>query len=344
MTRPEDDGFHMPAEWAPHKRCWMTWPSLELHWGERLEEAKDAYADLAQTIAEYEPVTLVTAPEQLAEASLRCGAHVACLPMPLDAAWMRDTGPVFLVNDRGGLAGVDWRFNGWGAKFAGYDHARDAAVARQVLEQGDTRVYEAPMVLEGGSIHVDGEGTLLTSEQCLLNPNRNPDLSKSEIEELLKAYLGVRQVIWLGEGLVDDPADGHVDNLACFTAPGRVLALTSGDPEDANYPALQDNIERLSRARDAEGRALEVLTIEQPRARYKDDGARLTASYVNFYLANGAVVMPSFEDSNDQAAYEIVKRVFEEREVVQVPGLDIVRGGGGIHCVTQQEPDPGAAG
>ena len=204
MTRPADDGFHMPAEWAPHRRCWMAWPSLAMHWGERLEEAKDAYAELAQTIAEYEPVTLVTAPKQLAEASLRCGAPVACLPMPLDAAWMRDTGPVFLVDGRGGLAGVDWRFNGWGAKFAGYDHARDAAVARQVLEQGNTRVYEAPMVLEGGSVHVDGEGTLLTSEQCLLNPNRNPDLSKSEIEELLRTYLGVRQIIWLGEGLVDD--------------------------------------------------------------------------------------------------------------------------------------------
>ncbi len=340
MTRPVDDGFAMPAEWAAHRRCWIAWPGPAGTWGERLEAAQDACAEVARTIAEYEAVTVVVAPDALAEASLRCGTGVSCLPMAQDDCWMRDVGPTFLVGAGAALAGVDWRFNGWGGKFPNY--VNDGEIARQVLEHGEARRYDAPLVLEGGAIHVDGEGTVLTSEQCLLNPNRNPDLSKPEVEDLLGAYLGARQVIWLGKGLVGDQTDGHVDTLACFTAPGHVLALTSSDAEDANYRVLQDNLERLSRARDAAGRSLEILTVEQPRARYREDGTRLATSYINFYIANGAVVVPSFEDPLDQAAFEIVSQSFPDRKVVQVPGLDLAYGGGAVHCITQQEPDPGA--
>jgi len=194
-------------------------------------------------------------------------------------------------------------------------------------------------VMEGGAFHVDGEGTLLTSEQCLLHPNRNPDLGRADIEDLLGAYLGIRKVIWLGQGLVDDDTDGHVDNLACFVAPGKVLALSTEDSEDGNFEPLRDNLERLRAATDAQGRALEVVEIMQPKARYGADGRRLACSYINFYIANGGVVMPAFEDGGrDEDAYEAVARAFPDREVVQVPALDIVAGGGGIHCITQQQP------
>ncbi len=225
-----------------------------------MDEARDAYAEVAKAIAEFEAVTMIANPDNVAEVSLRCGAKVACLPLAQDDSWMRDTGPTFLVNGEGALAGVDWRFNAWGGKYQDYD--RDAEVARLILEQGETRRYEAPLILEGGAIHVDGEGTLITTEQCLLNPNRNPDLSKGEIEELLRAYLGIRAVIWLGEGLTDDETDGHVDNLACFVRPGVVLALTCEDSEDDNYAPLRDNLDRLRAATDAKGRALEVVEVE----------------------------------------------------------------------------------
>jgi agmatine deiminase len=200
------------------------------------------------------------------------------------------------------------------------------------------RRYEAPFVLEGGAIHTDGEGTLLTTESVLLNANRNPGIGRADMEELLAAYLGIRKVIWLGEGLKDDDTDGHVDNLACFARPGVVLALSSSDPADANHGPLQDNLARLRAATDAQGRSFEVVEIEQPRPRYLPDGRRIAASYINFYVANGAVIMPAFEDPQDARACEAVTRAFPGREIVQVPAVDIVCGGGGIHCITQQQP------
>ncbi len=336
MSTPTDDGFFMPAEWALHKRCWMAWPCRTELWGEGLDAARTAYAEVAGAIAEFEPVTMVANGEEIAEVSLRCGSGVACLPLAHDDSWMRDNGPTFLVDGKGGLAGVDWRFNAWGGKYDTY--ADDAAAAGAILKHLDVPAYPAPLVLEGGSIHVDGEGTLLTSEQCLLNPNRNPDLSREQIEQHLRAHLGVRQVIWLGQGLEDDETDGHVDNLACFVRPGVVLALSTDDPDDGNYAALQDNLARLRAATDAAGRSLEIVEVPQPARRTAEDGRRLALSYVNFYIANGGVVMPSFEDAKDEAAYALVSQCFPDRDVRQVPLLDIVCGGGGIHCITQQQP------
>lgn len=336
MTLPRDDGYFMPAEWMPHSRCWMAWPCREALWGERLELAQHAYAEVANAIAQFEPVTMIANPQDLAEVSLRCGSGVGCLPIPHDDSWTRDTGPSFLVSERGDLAGVAWRFNAWGNKYDEYEKDRETATA--ILEHLSLPVFAADMVLEGGAIHVDGEGTLLTSEQCLLNPNRNPGLTRSEIENKLKGYLGIETVIWLKDGLVDDETDGHIDNLACFAAPGVVLALSSDNPDDENYAALQDNVSRLRASVDAKGRALEVIEVPQPERMLDDHGKRLARSYINFYIANGGIVMPSFEDAQDNRACEIISEAFPNRTVVSVAANDIAFGGGGIHCITQQQP------
>jgi agmatine deiminase len=338
MPSPAERGFYMPAEWAPHSRCWMAWPCREALWGEGLEAARDATAAVAKAISAFEPVTMVANPDSLAEASLRFSSGVSCLPMALDDSWMRDIGPSFVLDGRGGLAGVAWRFNAWGEKYLPYD--KDAAVAAAVLDHVDVERIDAPLILEGGAIHVDGEGTVITTEQCLLNANRNANLWREEIERLLAGHLGIRKVIWLGRGLVDDETDGHVDNLVSFVKPGVVLALSASDPEDANHERLADNLERLRQATDAKGRQLKVIEVAQPKPRRGDDGRRLGLSYVNLYLANGGVVMPSFEDPADQKAYETVVQCFPDRKVVQLPALDIVAGGGGIHCITQQQPAP----
>lgn len=333
---PADDGFRMPAEWAPHARCWMGWPCRGSLWGDGLEAARAAYAGVARAIAAFEPVTMLANEAELQEAQAHCGAGVTCDAMPLDDSWLRDSGPTFVVDGRGGLAGVDWRFNSWGEKFLPYD--QDALLAERLLGRLGIRRYAAPLVLEGGSIHVDGEGTLLTSEECLLNLNRNPDLDRAGIEDLLRRYLGVEAFVWLGQGLDKDETDGHVDNIACFVRPGVVMAVTCDDPADPNHAILADNLARLRKAKDARGRALEIVELPLPReARYLR-GERLALSYVNYYIANGGVVMPAFGDAHDALAREIVGKAFPERRIAQVPAGDVLVGGGGIHCITQQQP------
>jgi agmatine deiminase len=336
VAYPVDDGFAMPPEWAPHARCWMQWPCREPLFGKHLAAAREAFADVARAIAEFEPVTMIANPEHVVDASLKCGPGVSTLSLPLDDSWARDSGPTFVINGRSQVAGIDWRWNAWGNKYP--DHQRDAAVARSVLDHLGMRRYAAPLVLEGGAIHADGEGTLLTTESCLLNKNRNPDLSRDDVEQLLGRFLGVRKVIWLNGGLEDDDTDGHVDNVACFARPGVVLALGSGDPADGNYAVLSDNMQRLRTATDAAGRPLEVIAIEQPRRRESEDGRRLALSYINFYIANGGVIAPAFEDPQDRHASDTLSKAFPDRRVVQVPATEILYGGGGIHCITQQQP------
>ncbi|WP_353859309.1 agmatine deiminase family protein [Azospirillum formosense] len=336
MTTPAAEGFTMPGEWERHTRCWMAWPCRPETWPEgAFDAAAAAYTDVARAISRFEPVTMVCDPADVADASLACGPGVEILPLPISDSWIRDTGPSFVTDGKGQLAGVHWRFNAWGGNYP--DSAKDQQVGRLMLEHLGLRRFEAPLVMEGGSFHVDGEGTLLTTEQCLLNPNRNPNLGKAEIEELLKEHLGISTVIWLGEGYQDDETDGHIDEIALFVKPGVVMAITTDDPGDANFKAFQDNLDRLKRARDAQGRELEVIPVRQP-ARRDENGVRLTLSYTNLYIANGGIVMPAFEDPADDEAFRIVRRAFPDREVVQVPALDIVRGGGGIHCITQQQP------
>ena len=321
LRRPADDDLFMPAEWEPHERCWMQWPSRGELWGERLPQAYGVYARVARAIAGFEPVSMVCRPEDEAQARLACGRSVEVVPLPIDDSWARDSGPIFVADGKGGVAGTHWRFNAWGNAYQNYEH--DAAVAGLILERLGMRTYKGGMVLEGGSICADGYGTLLTTEECLLNDNRNP----------------VSRIIWLDRGLEDDETSGHVDMIACFAGQGRVLLHMPEDRGDPNHERMQDNRARLEAARDARGEKLEIIEIPQPRRNLKRaDGRRLCTSYVNAYIANGGVVMPTYDDPNDGRAAEIMAAAFPGRQVIQMPALEIAQGGGSIHCITQQQP------
>jgi agmatine deiminase len=336
MADPIDDGYRMPPEWAPHSRCWMAWPCHEATFPD-LAGARRAYARVARAIARFEPVTMIARPAHVEQAQAICGEGVELLALEIDDSWARDTGPTFLVDGRGGLAGVDWPFNNYGEIDEGYQN--DRLLARRLLEHSGGRRFEAPIILEGGAIHTDGQGTLLTTENVVLNANRNPGLTRSEADEVFRAHLGAEKVIWLDKALDVDSTDGHVDNLACFVRPGVVAALVTDDPDDSHYAPLRENLRRLKAAKDASGRSLEIIEIRQP-SRKEFRGTRVCASYINFYIANGGIVVPVFDDPADAEAVETLERAFPDRVVVPVPGLDIVRSEGCIHCITQQEPQP----
>lgn len=322
---PAEAGFAMPAEWEPHDRCWMAWPCrLEL-WGHRYEAACRAYAAVARAIAEFEPVTMLTPEPLIPVARLQLGRKVEVMAAELDDSWTRDICPTFLTDGAGAVAGVAWRFNAWGNKYHPYD--RDARLAGALLKTLGMRGWDGPMVLEGGAIHVDGRGILLTTQECLLNANRNPTLTQSQVEERLALYCGARRVLWLDRGLVGDETDGHVDNLARFVAPGVVMLAWTDDRGDPNHEVAADAEARLLAA------GLEVVRLPLPRPR-----RGLVLSYVNFYIANGAAIVPAFDDPADEAARRIIERALPGRAVVQLPALDIVAGGGGIHCITREQP------
>jgi len=336
VRAPASDGLAMPAEWAPHARCWMAWPCLESLWGQGLARAREAYAAVARAVVRFEPVTMLARPEHARHAACLCGPGVEVMELPVEDAWTRDFGPTFVTDAQGRVAGISWLFNAWGHFYTERSH--DTDIAQRILEAQQMRRYPAPFILEGGSIHVDGQGTLITTEQCLLDPRRNAGLTKADFEELFAAYLGVRKVVWLGEGLEDDDTRGHVDIVCCFARPGAVLLHRCTDPEDHNSRVYQDNLHRLELATDAAGRRLEIIPVDQP-PRVDHGGKRLDLSYINFYLANGGLVMSSFDaPETDARARETLVRAFPGREVVQVPSQDIFRGGGGIHCITQQQP------
>ena len=338
MTTPRAQGFAMPAEWAPHSRCWMAWPCRTELWGERMAAARKAYAEIAKTIVQYEPVTMIARPELSAEASLHCGQGIAVLPLEHNDSWTRDTAPTIVLDRTGALAGVDWRYNGYGGRAPAFDH--DARLAEAICARLEVPRFAAPIVFEGGAVHVDGEGTALVCAASALDPKRNPGVGRDEIEGVLADYLGVAQVIWLEHGFAGDATGGHIDNVACFVRPGVVMVLTCRDAADANFAGFQDNLGRLRGARDAAGRDLQVIEIEQPAARSRPDGRRLTTSYLNFYLANGAVLVPMFEDAMDDAACNTISAAFPDRLAIQIDASDLVYGGGGIHCITQQQPAP----
>lgn len=336
---PRELGFRMPAEWEPHQRCWLAWPVREAIWGDHIEAARQVTAEIAQAIAEFEPVSIVTQPEHAADVSLIAkGANISVVSMAHDDSWTRDSGPTFITGANGVLGGVDWRFNAWGQVYE--DYAQDALMARRILEHVGAERFDAPIVMEGGALHVDGAGTCLLCETSVLDPRRNPGLERADIESVLRDYLAIETVIWLPFGLVDDETSGHIDNLACFVRPDTVLALTSDDPADANHAGLQANLEILRAARTAAGQPIEVVTVPQPKAQLDAKGGRLTYSYINFYIANGGIVMPGFADPADTAAYKTISGLFPDRRVVQLEVQDLLRGGGGIHCITQQQPLP----
>ena len=335
---PVRDRLSMPAEWGPHARTWMAWPCRLEPWGsaEGLLRARVSFANVARALSGFEKVTIAVRSQDVDEARMAVGKGVEFLEVELDDSWARDSGPIFVTDGRDGVAGVHWRFNAWGNKYHPYE--RDAAFGRVVIDALDMRCYDGPMVLEGGSVCVDGEGTLITTEQCLLSSNRNPNLSRQQIEERLALYFGVTKIIWLGQGLEDDETDGHVDNIACFAGPGKVMIYQSSTRGDFNDRAMQDNIQRLKSTRDARGRAIEIVEVPQPAPRDRHDGRRLEMSYINFCFANFGMVVPSFDDPCDQDVLRLFVTLFPDRRIVQVPSLDIVQGGGGIHCITQQQP------
>ena len=335
---PSAAGFAMPAECAPHERTLMAWPVRVDLWGDGLAEARRDYATIANAIAAFEPVLMVAPPGETSEARSACGDGVEIVELPIDDSWIRDSGPIFVTSSDGSRrAGVDFRFNGWGEKFTPFD--RDDALPAALLAHLGTDRFEAPLVLEGGAITVDGEGTLVTTEQCLLNPNRNPTLGRGEIEALLRDYLGAEKVIWLPHGLLEDhDTDGHVDNVAAFVSPGRVL-LQTAPPGSPNHERLAENAELLRSSTDARGRPVEVVELEAlPTTQVR--GELGNVPYTNLYAANGAVFVPVAGDDPDRDA-EVVKMLaslYAPREVVTVPGRMLAEGGGGVHCITQQVP------
>jgi agmatine deiminase len=325
--------MRMPAEWAPHERTLMAWPTRARApmWEERLERARADHAEVANTVAAFEPVLMVAAPEDAAAARASCGDGVEVVELPIDDSWFRDSGPIFVLDGTGRRAGVDFAFNAWGEKFTPYD--ADAEVAKRVLEHlGEERVDARDLVLEGGSIAVDGEGTLVTTEQCLLHPRRNPALTREQIARRLQDELGVHTVIWLGQGLVEDTdTDGHVDNICAFVAPGRVLLQTVADEANPNWEHTQDNAARL---RDA---GLDV--IELPLLPYVEhEGPPTVVPYTNYYVCNGALIVPVTGQDSDPEALSLLGGLHPGREVVPVPGTTLALGGGGVHCITQQVP------
>jgi agmatine deiminase len=336
---PANQGFSWPAEWETHRRTWMCWPSrIECFGGdEGTLRAKQAYARVARAISAFEPVTLAVRPEEAAEAKLATAGKVQIFETPLDDGWARDIGPTFLRDHQGKLAGVQWIFNGWGGKYQPFTH--DAMFARRVLEAIGARNFSAPLICEGGALHSDGEGTIITTEQCLLNKNRNAALTREDVEMVLQHYLGARKVIWLPGVFSDDETDGHIDNIACFAAPGRVIVGVPHSRSHPDYQVIRDAMQMLGVVRDAKGRNLDVVGVPQPKQqRMSWSGRLLQTSYVNFYLANGALIVPAFDDAHDDPARTILGDCFPGRDIMQVEALDIVQGGGGIHCITQQEP------
>jgi len=328
-------GLRMPAEWAPHERTLIAWPAREAAWrGASIEQARDVHAQVVAAVAAFEPVTLVVDPAHAQDARGRVTAeNVELFEAPLDDSWLRDSGPLIVSGPAGRRAGIDFRFNAWGEAFAPYD--KDAAIAARLLDHLGIERFASPIVLEGGAIAVDGTGRLVTTEQCLLSPNRNPLLAREEIERELSAHLGIEQVVWLGRGLVEDAdTDGHVDNVCAFLAPRRALLQTTADAGDPNHVHAEENARRL---RDA---GIEVERFELlPRAT-RADGSVVAIPYTNFYLCNGAAIVPLGEqdpDMDDEALRRLAA-LLPGREIVGVPGRVLALGGGGVHCITQQVP------
>ena len=344
MKSPRSLNYYMPPEWYQHECCWMQWPHedpnrnsyLEVEsWSHfDFEKGRHKWAEVAKAISNFEKVKMIVHPKDIKIAKRILHNSIEICEIKNDDCWARDSGATFLLNDQRKLGGIDWEFNGWG-KFSPHDS--DNKIAKFMIEKSSAEYFKSTMVLEGGSIHVDGAGTLITTEQCLLNKNRNPNLSKIEIEENLKKYLNIKKIIWLKHG-TDEGTDGHVDNIACFADENKVLALACNDKQDPFYDKLNENLEILKTEKDAEGRRLEVIEIEMSYKRLIPDDDE-PSSYINFYIANGGIVMPSFDDEKaDKKAQNIIKSVFPKRKILALNGIDISLGGGNIHCITQQQP------
>ncbi len=325
-------GYAMPGEFEPHAGCLMAWPTRAELWGERLSDAQRDYAAVANAIADFEPLHMVCDPGDAARVHQLCGARVTTIEIPINDSWIRDSGPAFVRNAAGTVAAVGFGFNAWGNRW--HPHDDDARLSQRLAQHFGVPFFSAPFVLEGGSFFVDGEGTIVTTEQCLLDPNRNPSLSRDQIEQGLKDYLGAEQVVWLpfGHSLDTGPAgtDGHVDGVLQYIAPGRVLLEAVADPSSPEHDRGLANLAALRATTDAADREFEIEIL--------DPGADAFVSYANHYLANGAVIVPVSGDEADESALTTLRQLHPDRVVVGVPGETIAFGGGGPHCITQQIP------
>ena len=341
---PRALGYAMPAEWSRHRATWLSWPHNRETWPNQLEQVRDVWVKMIENLSPYEQVCLLVNDEQTrqhlrgrlknARAVLE---NVTILQIPTVDVWMRDYGPTFVTKDspERPLAFNDWIFNGWGGKYKTYE--QDDQVAKELASLLRVPVFNHSVVLEGGSIDVNGAGLCLTTEQCLLNKNRNPHMSRRELEDFLRDSLGVNQVIWLGEGIAGDDTDGHIDDIARFVGPTTVACIEEVNSNDESYSVVQENVERLQQARDSNGDKLSIVPLPCPGPLYHE-GARLPASYANFYIANEIVLVPVFDDPYDAKAVGILQELFPDRKVIGLPCTAVVAGLGAIHCVTQQEP------
>lgn len=342
--RPAAPAFSMPAEWMPHQATWISWPHKRESWPGKFEPVEPVMTRFVAAMSAGELVRINVLDKahemhvrQLLEGQVNA-ANVCFHRFPTNDAWCRDHGAIFVTRKAGGageLLALDFRFNSWGGKYPPYD--LDDAIPPQMAEALGVRCESIDMVLEGGSIEVNGAGALLTTEQCLLNPNRNPSMSKDGIETKLRELLGVSQIIWLGDGIVGDDTDGHIDDLTRFVAEDTVVTVIEENRSDENHDALAENRERLDAIRLDDGRALKVIELQMPRP-VEFEGDRLPASYANFYIGNKTVVMPSFDDPADEANRQALARCFPGREVVAIDCTDLVLGLGTFHCLTQQVP------
>ncbi len=346
MTTPAQLGYRMPAEWETHVGTWFSWPRPEgISFPDKYDTVPPVYAELIKHLVKVEDVNINVWHAEM-EAWVRGLLKDNGTPLervkfhhfPAYEPWCRDHGPIFLVRDQDGKherAIVDWAYNAWGGKYPPFD--LDDAVPQHVAKLRGLPLFSPNIVMEGGALELNGKGTLLTTEACLLNPNRNPDLSKEQIEQYLKDYLGVTNILWLGDGIVGDDTDGHVDDLTRFVNPTTVVTIVEEDPQDENYHLLQENLKRLQSMKDQDGRPLRVVELPMPGL-VEFDGQRLPASYANFYIANGIVLVPTYRHANDQKAIDILQREMPAHKVIGVDSTELIWGLGSFHCISQQEP------
>jgi agmatine deiminase len=339
---PSELGYLMPAEWEPHAATWLAWPHNRDTWPTRYAEMADVWTRLVEILARGEDVHVLAGGDGVMSEARTCIGHlprVTLHDIATNDAWTRDHGPTFVRHQSGAsIAAVDWTYNAWGGKYPPFD--RDAVVAKKVAQELGARRFDVDMVMEGGAIETNGTGTVLASEECLLNPNRNPSLTRACAERRLCELLAAEQVIWLGGGIVGDDTDGHVDQLARFVDRRTIVTVVEDDRTDENHASLAENLQRLDAARDAHGAPFRIVTLPLPRP-VVIDGARLPASYANFYIANKNVIVPTFRDPADAHALETLAALFPHREVIGFDAVNLVEGLGGIHCITQQQPATG---
>jgi agmatine deiminase len=337
-----NNGWWMPAEWSRHAATWMVWPHnralWETTWGVTLAQVQQDFARVANAIARFEPVKMVVDPSAVAGAKALCGAGVELIEQAVNDSWCRDSGPSFICHPQQGVAGVSWRFNAWGGKSA---HDLDESLARRVLNDLGLECFGTPLGNEGGAIHVDGEGTLITTESVLLNPNRNPGMTKAEVEAIFERLLGIKKTIWLPgdpDHVTGDMTDGHVDGVCAFARPGVLLVDATHDRGSVYAEVVRENRRALELATDARGRRFEMLELFEATDAVDTEAEVFCASYTNFYIANGAIIMPAYGIAADQVAAGVLAQAFPGREIVPVHINHLAHGGGGVHCITQQQP------